>query len=253
MMKKVFVVLLLLMGLGTYSSAQSSTEVIYLPDGSVIRRYTYTDEVVEAVYLKNGSIIRGMIIEQVPNVSLKIKTADGSVFAYPMSEVVKITKEQVQDSRQPWNNEKYRGFADLGYAVGVGDFETNRIELSASYGYQFNPHIFLGLGAALDYYADADISSIPMFVHFRANLLKTRITPFGDIKLGYTAGEITGLYMTMGLGARFALTKKWALNLRLEYSYQGDAQYEWFEHTNSSLKQENLTFQGIGIKAGFEF
>ena len=48
----------------------------------------------DVVYLKNGSVIRGMVIEQVPNVSLKIRTADGSVFVYAMDQVEKITKEQ---------------------------------------------------------------------------------------------------------------------------------------------------------------
>ena len=47
----------------------------------------------DVVYLKNGSIIRGMIIEQIPNQSLKIQTKDGSVFVYNMSEVEKMTKE----------------------------------------------------------------------------------------------------------------------------------------------------------------
>ena len=48
---------------------------------------------VDIVYLKNGSIIKGMIIEQTPNVSLKIQTRDGSIFVYKMEEVEKITKE----------------------------------------------------------------------------------------------------------------------------------------------------------------
>lgn len=48
---------------------------------------------VDVVYLKNESIIKGMIIEQVPNVSLKIQTRDGSVFVYKMEEVRKMTKE----------------------------------------------------------------------------------------------------------------------------------------------------------------
>ncbi len=50
-------------------------------------------EYAEVVYLKNGSIIRGVIIEQIPNVSLKIKTKDGNVFFYKMEDVEKITKE----------------------------------------------------------------------------------------------------------------------------------------------------------------
>jgi hypothetical protein len=47
----------------------------------------------EVVYLKNGSIIRGAIIEEIPNVSIKIKTYDNSVFSYKMDEIDKITKE----------------------------------------------------------------------------------------------------------------------------------------------------------------
>ena len=46
----------------------------------------------DVVYLKNGSIIRGVIIEQIPNQSLKIKTAGGSLFMFKMNEVEKIEK-----------------------------------------------------------------------------------------------------------------------------------------------------------------
>jgi hypothetical protein len=52
----------------------------------------------DVVYLKNGGILRGMIIEQIPNVQLKIQTKDGSVFVYKMDEIEKITKEL---SKQP--------------------------------------------------------------------------------------------------------------------------------------------------------
>lgn len=49
----------------------------------------------DVVYLKNGGVVKGMIIEQIPNQSLKIETGDGSVFVYLMSEIEKIAKEQV--------------------------------------------------------------------------------------------------------------------------------------------------------------
>lgn len=51
----------------------------------------------EVVYLKNGSIIKGVILEQIPNQSIKIQTADGSVFVYPMFEVERITKEMIPE------------------------------------------------------------------------------------------------------------------------------------------------------------
>jgi len=41
----------------------------------------------DVVYLINGSIIKGIIIEQVPNKSIKIQTKDGSVFFYRMDEI----------------------------------------------------------------------------------------------------------------------------------------------------------------------
>lgn len=45
------------------------------------------------IYLKNGSMIRGQIIEEIPNETIKIQTADGSIFVYKMDEVLKITHE----------------------------------------------------------------------------------------------------------------------------------------------------------------
>ena len=48
----------------------------------------------EVVYLKNGSAIRCTVVEQIPGETVKVKTSDGSIFVYKMSEVEKITKEE---------------------------------------------------------------------------------------------------------------------------------------------------------------
>ncbi len=53
----------------------------------------------DVVYLNNGSVIRGVIIEQIPGVSLKIKTKDGSIFVYEMKDVTKMTKEESYESK----------------------------------------------------------------------------------------------------------------------------------------------------------
>lgn len=47
----------------------------------------------EVVYLKNGSVVRGIIVEQIPNETIRIRTRGGSEFVFQMSEVLKITKE----------------------------------------------------------------------------------------------------------------------------------------------------------------
>ena len=64
--------------------------VILLSVTMMIAQTAYRD----VVYLKNGGIVKGTIIETVPERSIKIETADGSVFVYQMSEIEKITKEK---------------------------------------------------------------------------------------------------------------------------------------------------------------
>ncbi len=54
------------------------------------------NQMTDVVYLKNGSIIKGLIIEQVPNVSIKIKLRDGNIMGFKIEEIEKITKEEVK-------------------------------------------------------------------------------------------------------------------------------------------------------------
>jgi len=55
------------------------------------------EAMIDVVYLKDGSIIRGVIIEQVPNKSIKIQTRDGNVFVYQIDQIDRITKERSGD------------------------------------------------------------------------------------------------------------------------------------------------------------
>lgn len=67
---------------------------VFIGGGNNERKTTEENgELKDVVYLKNGSIIRGVIIEQIPNESIKIRTNDGSVFVYSTEEILKILKE----------------------------------------------------------------------------------------------------------------------------------------------------------------
>lgn len=232
-MKKLLLVLTLLISISTYVSAQIYTEV---------------------VYLKNGSVIKGVIVEQIPNVSLKIKTSDGSLIICNMDDVSKITKEEryKRDYRQnPRNTLKgYKGFVDLGYVVDLSDNNADKIEISTSHGYQFNNYFYLGGGAAVDFYTDADLISVPIFADFRANFINKKVTPFADVKLGYSVGDVEGLYATTGVGVRFSLKGKKAINLKLEYNYQ---QYDYYYVGYYHTYDDTLSLEGLGFKVGFEF
>ncbi len=51
-------------------------------------------ELQDVVYLKDGSVVRGVIIEQIPEESLTIRTATGSVVVFQMGEIERTAKER---------------------------------------------------------------------------------------------------------------------------------------------------------------
>lgn len=260
-MRNILLGFLLLSGFSTYSFAQNATESLYLKNGNHVSfENQRTSQFTEVVYLKNGSIIKGIIIEQIPNVSLKIKTTDGNIFSYAISEVERITKEEIQKTREYDGRTKktlkgYKGFFETGYIFDVNDDNANKFEVSTSHGYQFNNYLFVGGGIGLNYYTDMEKYSVPVFANLKANFINKKVTPFADVKAGFSVGGVGGFYTSIGLGIRFALKNKTALNVKLEYNYQGyyyddesdnDHFFNWdfLEHTD---------LNGIGLKIGFEF
>jgi len=58
----------------------------------------YAQQYQDVIYLKNGGLIRGIIIEQIPYVSIKIQTRDGNIFVYKLDDIERITKETIKDA-----------------------------------------------------------------------------------------------------------------------------------------------------------
>ena len=225
----------------------------------------FAEEYQETLYLKNGCVIKGVVIEQIPGVSLKMQTNDGSIFAYKMEDVEKITKEApfVSSGRKIKGKAKatcigYRGFVDDGYTFGVGKWKnTDRLEMTMSHGYQVVPWFYVGLGVGIHYWTDEDMDfgNIPLFADFRADFLESSVTPFLDLKIGYAFGlndNGNGFYCNPSVGVRFAVSSSYGINVGLGYevqmckiyysSYLGDY-YGW--------KVENLG--GISLKVGMDF
>ena len=66
----------------------------------VVTAPVFAQQTKDVVYLKNGDIVWGTIVEQIPGESLKIQTADGSVFVYGMTEISKIVKEPAMETEE---------------------------------------------------------------------------------------------------------------------------------------------------------
>lgn len=218
----------------------------------------------EVLYLKNGSVIRGTIIEQVPNESIKIQTSDGSVFAYSMADVLKISKEQTINNYSNNNlisykstnkgfksnfmpQRGYKGFVEFGGGFGVGDWAGGFLGLTTSHGYQFNPHIFVGAGAGFNYDFGNELIFIPVFADFKYNMLKSNITPMIGTKIGYSVYDGQGVFFNPGIGCRFGLSESFALDLTFNYGLQTEkAEYYWDY-------SETVLLHTIGFKLGLEF
>ncbi len=91
----------------------------------------------EVVYLKNGSIIRGVIVEQVPNKTITISTADGNLFVFRIDEIEKITKELPGELKGTSGKRKGYLGGTLGVSFPVGDF-ANKSNGLAETGMQIN-------------------------------------------------------------------------------------------------------------------
>tara|TARA_Y100000996_G_scaffold327155_1_gene263184 strand:- start:85 stop:789 length:705 start_codon:yes stop_codon:yes gene_type:complete len=83
--------------------------------------FSYSQNYIDIVYLQNGSIIKGIIIEQVPDKYIKLKTADGSIFVYEMEIVLKTLKEEQikkEDSSMNFKKNKLTSINGIGFIVG---------------------------------------------------------------------------------------------------------------------------------------
>lgn len=237
-------------------------------------------EMQEVVYLKNGSIIKGIIVEQVPNKSLKIQTPDGSLFFCDLNEVEKITKEvpvrtsyrrtassdnQSMDNSEPTIKANgYKAFIDFGYTVGTGDHAIGRAELTTSHGYQFNPYLFIGGGAGFQYYHEAEAFTLPIFADIRVNFTQGAIVPFAGIKAGYTLNLTDGLYgigayLAPSVGVKFVLPDRKAVNLSLGYTAQFEKVSYNYNYGNGNgngygyYHNSNENLGGVTIRLGIEF
>lgn len=151
----------------------------------------------------------------------------------------------------------YRAFVEAGYTVGTGEAAADRIAVSTSHGYQINPYVFVGGGAGVNYYHSAEQWSIPIFANARGTLqLDGSVSPFLDIKIGYSAADVSGFYFSPSVGCKFGkftvsagyeLQKMGSEEVSSSYSIPGYGYY------TASYETGGGTVGGFAFKIGMEF
>jgi len=184
----------------------------------VLSQSTFT----ETVYLKNGSIVKGSIVEWVPNESISLKLADGSVFVFKISEITKVSRSlpdenvKVSSTKQLITDtaRKYESQVSFGYGSNVGKYGLNVLSYNWVYGINIKPKHYIGAGTGLRYYSvsdqDGSITMIPIIFDYKYRLNNNQISPYAKMAAGYslnitTGFDNSGFLINPRLGVDFAL------------------------------------------------
>lgn len=148
----------------------------------------------------------------------------------------------------------YRGFADVAFTLGVGDLGKNheRIGIMTSHGYQIAPQFFAGVGVGFNYFFNGhdELCSVPVFAHFRSDILNNEITPFVDLRVGYSLTDVEGVFINPSVGCRFELTDDVGLNVGVGYTLQQVSFTVWGFNNIRTMKKN---CGGIDFKVGIDF
>ena len=194
----------------------------------------YGQEYRDVVFMKNGSVIKGFYKELYPNDSIRMETIDGGYFVCALADIERIAKERTEVyliERQPeiinmvWYKKGYRAFFEYGSWVNLDDTKVSSTSFITSHGYAFSNLLFIGAGMGIDRISTEKESFIitqnginmPLFINLRCNILRRRISPFVDIKGGYTVLGIKGNYGTISSGVDFNITPRIGIYLSLGY------------------------------------
>ena len=215
----------------------------------------------DVVFLKNGSVIKGFYKELYPSDSLRMETIDGGVLVCAFSDIERIAKERTKiyvvntqnaDMLPPriWRPKGYIGSLEYERDFNSSDSRLITSAMFTVHGYQFNPYIFLGIGIGfqqMEYETDGvklsfTKTTVPLFADAKIHLLKTRIAPFVEGRLGYCVSGFKGSYFNPTVGVSFGISPRTGGLLAFGYSFQ---KLKGNEETDRT-KLEGLSFR-VGL------
>ncbi|MBQ7856742.1 MAG: hypothetical protein IJ348_06485 [Alistipes sp.] len=148
------------------------------------------------VKLRSGIIVRGDIVEQIPNESITVRTADGDVFVYRMNEVAsikyadevqkkEIAEKKLANGGKFMKNKGYEGSVFGFFGADALDYGQPTYGVNIINGYRFNPYFYIGLGVGYRRFLNSPAHSIPLYLNLKANFIKDRrVSPFVSVNAG---------------------------------------------------------------------
>ncbi len=209
----------------------------------------------DVIYLKNQNVIRGTIIQKTDS-TLKIQTADGSIYNYKLSEVESASREKLYSS-SAYKKSGFSNYTELGALVAgkttLEGVTTAAFSFQTVNGYKFNQFVMLGFGTGADLYATQTV--VPLFGTFRGDILnKGGAIPFYFADAGYgvnitenssSADHFKGGFLyAAGLGLKIPFNKTAGFMMSLGYRYQKTTY-------NINDVPTDVVYKRLAIRAGF--
>lgn len=197
--------------------------------------FAYTErEYQDVVYLKNGSIVHGIIIEQITDVSVKIKTETGDLWVFSYDEIEKITKEQIGSVVKAEIDRKgFLGSSKTGYVSQIGGGGGGIFSFGAVNGIGLGP-VFIGGGIEYGFGSGwwwlERISFLPIYGETKVFFMpKSHFSPTAYIDAGVQTAWIstsydgssteTGLLVGAGGGVEYRVSPH--LGFDFNFGYRG--------------------------------
>lgn len=162
---------------------------------------------------------------------------------------------------------------DYSYAINLNDNvprigEGGRMsfsEITGIVGFQIRKETGVGLGFTCILDPADGYTQMPMYIELRSHYLRSRLTPFTVLKLGYAMpmGESSvgndaitinhgGVFMGAEIGGRFAVSNGFAVNIHAGYQMILMSEVEYV-HNNLLAQREPVQFHVVHAGVGINF
>lgn len=192
-------------------------------EAEALAKYGNADVLLDAQYVISkkrtfwGSKITSIMVSGRPAFYTNFRSLNDTVWANPVFRGVKANRGSVgffsnfkKGSKKLYASSSSNAYRKNGFAArveltpGRAEFKHenyNEKEFDASilatFGYRFNPYLYCGIGTGYNYNSewDSDVNAIPLYINGRLNFTNSKISPFLDVKVGYTfaSGEFEEL------------------------------------------------------------
>ena len=151
----------------------------------------------------------------------------------------------VKANARDYRTKGYMGFVEETIATNFD--KTTLWSFNTVHGYQMNQNSFIGAGIGIVTDSEKNNFVVPLYGDIRCTMLKTKVAPYIEARVGYSFADLEGIYISPTLGVDIAFTEKFGL-------YAGIA-YEHFENTTSGAYgiSYTRTLNTMSIRVGIHF